>query len=333
VDVISHLAFGRALAALAHRRAIETGTRTRALTAALIVGSITPDADAILMPFGWDRYLVWHERGTHTLLGVALGAALLASLLRFVIQPLLRRPRTPWRLLWLASLAGCMSHLLLDAVCGGSLHPLWPLSDARLTFSLVAMADPLLAAPLLLFLIAALVWRRRAFTLAIGVMIAMTAVLATKALSRHAALRAYERAFEQHRDVPAPSARTIEARWSSLTQWYVYDRVDTRVRAWLVDARTGEVHPYIERPTIPAGAALIDASRHLDTVRRCLSLFEFTFPEIRDREDGTVDVLWTDIRFCRLSQCDLWFGGRFDHTGHPLEQVVLIGTVRQTRLP
>ncbi len=335
MDVISHVAFGRALVAVAHRHATPAppphARPTRALSAAIVIGAVAPDIDAILMPFGWDRYLVSHERGTHTLLGVILIAALLAVVLRFIIQPLLRRPRTPWRLLWFAALIGCLSHLLLDAICGGTLHPLWPLSDARVSLSLVAMADPLLAAPFLLFLIATFIWRRHAFVLAVAVMLVMTLVLAAKIVSRQAALHAYAR------HVGESSARTIEAKWGSLTQWYVYDRVDTRVRAWLVDAKTGDTTLYIERRTIPpptaASETLLTAANRLDTVRRARALFDFTFPELLPHEDGSVDVLWSDIRFCRLTACDLRFGGRFDPSGRALEQVVLIGTVRQTRQP
>jgi membrane-bound metal-dependent hydrolase YbcI (DUF457 family) len=329
VDVVSHLAFGRALVALAHPHQPAPSIPRRALTAAIVVGAIAPDVDAVLMPFGWDRYLVWHERGTHTLLGALLVAALLASLIRFVIQPLLRRPaalRPPWLLVWLAAIAGCASHLLLDGICGGSLHLLWPLSDARLTFSLVAMADPLLAGPLVLFLIAAAIWRRRAFELALVLLVVMTTVVGAKAVSRAAALRVY-------RADHVGLTPTLEARWGSPTRWYAYDRTATNVRAWLVDTRSGDVSLYVEHKTYvrPETQALIDASRRLDTVRRAIGLFEYVFPEVVDREDGTVDVLWSDIRFCRPSTCDLRFGGRFDRAGRALEQVVLIGTVRQSR--
>jgi membrane-bound metal-dependent hydrolase YbcI (DUF457 family) len=340
VDVVSHLAFGRALAALAHRPAggqVPAPPRPRGLTAAIVIGAIAPDMDAVLMPFGWDRYLVSHERGTHTLFGALIVAALLASAVRYVVQPLLKRPRTPWRLLWLAGLIGCASHLLLDAVCGGSLHVLWPLSDARLTFSLVGMADPLLAGPLLAFLIAALIWRRRAFALAIVVLIAMTGVLAAKLVSRQAGRRAYERAVATLNEPPLRStAPLIEARWNSLMEWFVYDRTAAHIRAWRVDAQSGRAEIYLERPALPAdpGAArLLDASRQLDTTRRALTLFEFSVPEPIDRPDGTIDVFWSDIRFCRPAACDLRFGGRFDRTGRALEQVVVIGAIRQTRQP
>lgn len=332
MDVVSHIAFGRALVALAHRPAV----RRRALSGAIIVGAIAPDLDAVLMPFGWDRYLVWHERGTHTLLGGLVVAALLATLIRFVIQPLLRRPppqRPPWRLVWLAAVVGCGSHLLLDAVCGGSLHLLWPLTDAGLSFSLVGMADPLLAGPLLLFLIVAAIWRRRAFELAVAVLIVMTAVLTVKAVSRAAGWRAYaETVAAEVGGQRFSTTPIIEARWGSLEGWYVYDRTGSEVRAWRIDAWSGRGALYLHHPDmVGTRTDLIEASGELDTVKRARSLFAFTFPDVIDRPDGTIDVLWSDIRFCRPAMCDLRFGGRFDGDGRPLEQVVVIGTVRQSR--
>jgi membrane-bound metal-dependent hydrolase YbcI (DUF457 family) len=350
VDVVSHLCFGRALVAIAHRATPSTTAPAfrRALTGAIVIGSIAPDIDAVLMPTGWDRYLIWHERGTHTVFGILIVAALLASLIRFVIQPLLRRPpelRPPWPRLWVAAVAGCASHLLLDVLCGGSLQLLWPLSTARITSGLVAMADPLLAVPLVLFVLIAAIWRRRAFELAIAVLIVMALVLGVKSYSRAVALRTYTRAIEAElieRPIRLPwRPVTIEARWASVSGWYFYDRTSTDARAFLVDAKTGDVTPYVQHQLdVPLGspaATLVEASRKLDTVNHALELFEFVFPDVIPREDGTIDVLWSDIRFCRpiptvgSKGCDLRFGGRFDLSGHALEQVVLIGTVRQSR--
>lgn len=344
MDPVSHLCFGRALVAIAHR---STPTTTppayrRALTGAIMIGAMAPDVDALLMPIGWDRYLMWHERGTHTVFGILIVAALLASLIRFVIQPLLRRPpalRPPWARLWIAAVAGCASHLLLDALCGGSLKLLWPLTNARATSGLVAMADPLLAVPLLLFVMIAAIWRRRAFELAVTVLMVMAIVLGLKSYSRAVALRTYTAAINAElieRPVRLPwRPVTIEARWASLSNWYFYDRTSTDARAWLIDAQTGDIAPYVQHPLdVPVNspaAPLIDASRRLDTVQHALDLFEFVFPDVIPREDGTIDVLWSDIRFCRPSACDLRFGGRFDTDGRALEQVVLIGSVRQSR--
>jgi membrane-bound metal-dependent hydrolase YbcI (DUF457 family) len=349
VDLVSHLCFGRALVAIAQGPTPTTAPPAyrRALTGAIVIGAIAPDVDALLMPTGWDRYLIWHERGTHTVFGILIVAALLATLIRFVIQPLLRRPpelRPPWRRLWVAAITGCASHLLLDALCGGSLQLLWPLSDAHVTSGLVAMADPLLAVPLLLFVVVAAIWRRRAFALAVAVLIAMGIVLGMKSYSRAVALRTYTGAIEAElidRPVRLPWRPVVlEARWASPSGWYLYDRTSTDARAWLIDAQTGDISPYVQHPLdAPFGsqaATLIEASRKLDTVKHALDLFEFVFPDVIPREDGTIDVLWSDIRFCRPPSlgsrgCDLRFGGRFDANGRALEQVVLIGTVRQSR--
>jgi hypothetical protein len=153
------------------------------------------------------------------------------------------------------------------------------------------------------------------------------------------ARRAYAGAVEAElieRPIRVPGVPvTIEARWASMSEWYVYDRTATTVRAWLIQTHGvgATVMRYQQRPAyrLTATTPLIEASRQLDTSRHALALFEFAFPEVVDHGDGSVDVLWSDIRFCRPTMCDLRFGGRFDSSGRALEQVVQIGTVRQTR--
>jgi hypothetical protein len=61
-------------------------------------------------------------------------------------------------------------------------------------------------------------------------------------------------------------------------------------------------------------------------------VFDLGFHETTRRE-GRTTVLWSDIRLCDARACALWFGGEFDAAGRPLEQVVLVGAWRQSRVP
>ena len=68
MDPLSHVAFSRTLiGVLPSPRRID-GPRG-AHVAAAVLGSLSPDIDAVFMPFGWDRYLRVHEVGTHTVEG------------------------------------------------------------------------------------------------------------------------------------------------------------------------------------------------------------------------------------------------------------------------
>jgi hypothetical protein len=83
MDPVSHSLLGNAFASLAPRQSIVPGRR-----AAFILGSIAPDVDILIAPFGWDRYLRSHEIGTHTLaLSPLLVLAVGAIIGRLVPRP------------------------------------------------------------------------------------------------------------------------------------------------------------------------------------------------------------------------------------------------------
>jgi membrane-bound metal-dependent hydrolase YbcI (DUF457 family) len=386
VDAVSHLIFGRALAALAPRPAHASGTAapaTRGLTAATVIASIVPDADAILMPFGWDRYLLWHQRGTHALIGTIADAIVFAVLLQALLRvwPRARSTRSGARPagaemnslspmpargqgegsgsarlthLALAAWLGCLGHIALDLISGGTIQLFAPLSTTPYGVPWMAMADPLIGVPLAIFLIASWRWPQpeRVARLAWITLIALTALVGVKEVSRRAAIAAYARASAGQPDIQSPA---IESAWASFTRWFAFDRTSApkRLRVFEVDAWRGTVRPLFSRDVspVPASASssaeaansLIRASERLETVRHLHTLFDLTFAEIRPHRgnadgaaanDVLVDVLWSDIRFCWPTDCALWFGGTFDaSTGALREQVVLVGSLRQTRAP
>lgn len=133
----------------------------------------------------------------------------------------------------------------------------------------------------------------------------------------------------------------VEASWSSLTKWNVFDRTPLALRTWRVDAlgdRATLLHTY----PLHADAPIIDTSRSLDTVRNFLDTHELGFAVTTVLENGDTRVLWSDIRYCTAGvttesgggtpvTCALWFGGTFDGEGRPLTQIVRVGAWLQTR--
>jgi hypothetical protein len=312
-----------------------------------------PDADAVLMPFGWDRYLLWHQRGTHALIGTMADAIVLALLLRVLLGVWPRGKDAPAappaRLthLMLAAWLGCLGHVVLDLISGGTIRLFAPFSTAPYGVPWMAMADPLIAVPLALFLLASWRWPApaRVKRFAWIALIVLTALVGVKEFSRRAAIVAYTRESANQPDIESPA---IESAWGSFTRWYVFYRTSAPtavrpgppplLRVYEVDARNGDMELLIQREVMPStgeGAALIQASRQLETVRHLHELFDLTFVEIRPHQGdagGLVDVLWSDIRFCWPTDCALWFGGTFESsTGALREQVVLVGSLRQTR--
>lgn len=352
MDIVSHLIFGRALAAVAPRPA---DAPRRGLTAATVIASIVPDVDAVLMPFGWDRYLLWHQRGTHALIGTLADAIVFAVVLRVLlgVWPWPRGERAPAaRLphLVLAAWLGCLGHVLLDVISGGTIRLFSPFSATPYGVPWMAMADPLIGLPLAVFLLASWRWRQpeRVARFAWIVIIVIAALVAVKEASRRAALDLYLRSPEHQAGIESPA---IESGWASFTRWFAFDSAAEpgRRRVFEIDAWRGTMRPLFSRDFTPRPGAyseeLISASTRLETVRNLHALFDLTFVEFRPhhrdggrtadgKNDGLVDVLWSDIRFCWPADCALWFGGTFDQsTGALREQVVLVGSLRQTRAP
>jgi membrane-bound metal-dependent hydrolase YbcI (DUF457 family) len=356
MDPVSHAALGRTLfAAIA-----STPRSTRAPLVAAVLGSLSPDLDFVLMPFGWDIYLRAHEIFTHTVIGtlccaLATGAAVRLFARRSHYRPLVRAA-------WL----GASSHVFLDVVSGARLRPGWPATDAVASLPLVAMADPwllmlCLAGPV--GLITARWWRSRGADraqraepaaadkrVALASLAAIAVFLLVKGGLGFLAVSAYDSARTSSGE--AIWTRAVEAQWASLHAWYVFDRRPTFLRSSRVTA-SGHVDEVLRWPLEPETAA-VTASRSLPTVRNFLRIHDLGFAVSSAERDGRVRVLWSDIRFCwdpaepdapamtsdlraesggGAIACALWFGGDFDAAGRPLRQVVKVGGLTQTRDP
>lgn len=339
MDPLSHIALGRTLAAL---RALDD--RRRGLTAAAMAGALAPDLDAVVMPFGWDRYLVVHEVGTHALAGSVLCALLVAVVIhrRARMTPLL----SLWRFAWL----GAVSHLALDLLSGARIRLAWPVFEAHVSLPVVAMADPILLGLLVTALLALWVGRRYRRRVAAIVLLAVAGFLAAEGLAGSVAVRAVSRAERGAGD--RVLARVVEARWASLTAWQVFERTPDRLRVWLTDVRWPAPHPLFEWP-VGTETPVVTASRRLSTVRNFLRVHDLGFSAVFPAERGGQTVLWSDLRFCwnpdepgappselmatgvsgqRLA-CGLWFGGEFDAAGAPVREIVRVGSWIQRRAP
>ena len=319
MDPVSHVAFGRALALLNGPRDARVVHRGRLAAAAL--GAIAPDADLVLAPFGWDRYLVAHESLTHSIAG-SLVCALLAAL---IVRLAGRQSAGFSRLLAAAWIGTLFGHVALDLVSGGAVRPFWPLSDARVSLPLVAMADPLLATPLWVFLLASVCWRCHARSLALGTVVTVLLILGVKGISLSSATRLVASR------VTGDGLAAFDATWGSWVRWSAFDRSGDEVRSWQVNAWRREVSQQHGRSG-PRSAPVVVASRALDTVRDFEAVFDLGFPRIVHDGPRTT-VLWSDVRVCGRERCALWFGGTFDAQLRPIEQIVLVGSVRQTRAP
>ena len=338
MDLISHAVFGQTLATAIGRQA--SPLRTRVIAG--VLGALAPDVDAVLMPVGWDMYLRAHAAGTHALAGslpVAGAAALVAR--RFARDG-------PASDLFAAAWLGCLSHIALDVLSGARIEIGWPLVPGQVSVPLVAMADPWLLAIFVIGAVALAMSRHRPRATAFAVVAGVAAFLGVKTVLLALAV------------LPDPGVgrgpvltRIVEARWASLTKWYVFDRRAETLTQWQIEA--GRPPILVLAWPLVADSPLVRNSRALGTVRNFLDVHELGFAGEVPAADGGAKVLWSDLRFCwrpgvagglagpdpvlsastptgpaRIA-CALWFGGAFDRNGRPITQLVKVGGWWQTR--
>lgn len=118
-----------------------------------LFAGLLPDLDAAIRS-STDPLLTleFHRQFSHSLIFIPLGA-LIATLL---LWPFLRK-KLPLSWLYLFSLLGFASAGLLDACTSFGTQLLWPFSDERFAWNLVAIIDPLLTLVLITMVIAG--WR------------------------------------------------------------------------------------------------------------------------------------------------------------------------------
>jgi len=134
MDLLTQGVLGAAMA--------QSGSREDDMRLAAGVGfgaGLLADADALIYS-AQDTLLTieYHRHFTHSLLFIPVGA-LLASL---ILWPFLRK-RISFGWLYLYSLLGYSMSGLIDACTSYGTHLLWPFSDERSAFNLVAIVDPI----------------------------------------------------------------------------------------------------------------------------------------------------------------------------------------------
>jgi inner membrane protein len=140
VDPLTHGLLGAAAGQLT-----ASGERRWPSAAAGFVAALLADLDVLLSDASDPLYqLEFHRQFSHSLLFVPLGALLATTLLGWWPGR-----QMGWRKLYLACLAGYASAGLLDACTSYGTQLLWPFSDTRFAWNLVAVVDPVITLGLL----------------------------------------------------------------------------------------------------------------------------------------------------------------------------------------
>ncbi|MSR65101.1 MAG: metal-dependent hydrolase [Verrucomicrobiae bacterium] len=108
----------------------------RAALAASVLGAEFPDIDIVLLLVNSETYLNWHRGITHSVLLLPVWSWIVA----FLVWDMMGRKN--FRILWGASAAGMLSHLVMDWITSYGTMLLSPVSDARFSLNLVFILDP-----------------------------------------------------------------------------------------------------------------------------------------------------------------------------------------------
>ena len=139
------------------------------------------------------------------------------------------------------------------------------------------------------------------------------------------------RAVERHEtDPPAGNAeRSLEAVNGSLVSWKFFSARTTAPR--VARQRRHRRGVAADEREATADIAGLSPSNHVPAVQTFLDFAHVPFMRIERDADRTL-VLWSDLRDCSATACDLSFGAAIDHSGKPISEVIRIGTFEQIRL-
>jgi membrane-bound metal-dependent hydrolase YbcI (DUF457 family) len=326
MDPVSHIALAHNLVRL--RR--DAGAQ-RGIVSAAVLGALSPDVDVFLLPLGWDRYMVAHESGTHSLAGAVVCAALAAALTRVGIRD------GRFSALFAVAVLGAASHIWFDLFSGATIRLLWPFADLRFSnLGAFAMADPWVAS---LSLTAALaIWWRTGRRRQIAMVFAGALLLftATKTVVRVEA----QSIFSAH--VPRARDPLVLPLWGSLTAYEFYAHDQGVVSKWMVDVKGGTVDQLITVPEYGTAAESETARSTInwETVRNFRRTHAFAFATASSSVEGT-RVMWSDLRYCHPSAgargagssitCAVKAGGEMRAPGAKPRLIVIVGAVVQER--
>jgi inner membrane protein len=151
LDLLTQGLLGGTLALSAAKK---NESRSAAITG--FIAALVADADVLIGSSGDPLLnLEFHRHFTHSLVFIPVGA-LIATLL---LWPLLRK-RLEFKRIYLYALLGYATSGLLDACTSYGTHLLWPFSDTRIAWSIIAIVDPLFSLILVIALILGFKYRK-----------------------------------------------------------------------------------------------------------------------------------------------------------------------------
>lgn len=192
MDIVTH-----GITGLLVSRAQRNGDRSSLMMAGLI-GALTPDLDAIAGLWDPMAAVTVHRTATHSFLGGAVIAVLVAGLVwGFRRQNFAR--------LFCFAYLGLLSHIGLDFLTSFGTAFLWPLSDRRFALAQHYLIDPIFTIIALGFLVAGLRLKQRRVSLANTGLLAIGLYVVITAAVQHAAFNRWQQFVQLQGILPTRS--------------------------------------------------------------------------------------------------------------------------------
>jgi inner membrane protein len=154
--------------------------------------------------------LLYHRNFTHSLSFIPIGALLVTLGLM-----LFKRFRKHWCCTGLAALIGYSTHGLLDACTSYGTMLLWPFSDTRISWDLIAIIDPFFTFPLILGLVWTIINDDR---LGVGIGLALAGLYLLFNSYQHSLALSASQAYGKKQNLPMNRLRSFPYLFSS-THW------------------------------------------------------------------------------------------------------------------
>ena len=225
MDPISQGVLGAAAA-----ESFATRSKLRAWALLGCLAGMAPDLDVFIASADDPLlFLEYHRQFTHSLVFIPVGAMIAALVLHWTV----RRTLTPMES-YLACLVGYATHGFLDACTSYGTQLLWPFTDERFAWNNVSVVDPLFTVPLVGFVVAAALTRRRVLAI-VGLAWAagylLLGVVQTHRVEAVAVALAADRGHQASRV-------TVKAGFANLLLWKIIYEHDGRYHVDAVRAGT-----------------------------------------------------------------------------------------------
>jgi len=124
------------------------------------IAGLAPDLDVLIQSSNDPILsLEYHRQFSHSLVFIPIGSLIVALL----IFPWVKKAMS-FKLVYLVSFLGYATHGLLDACTSYGTLLLWPFSYERITWNNISIVDPIFTIPTLIFVICALMTKRKKFS-------------------------------------------------------------------------------------------------------------------------------------------------------------------------